>query len=148
MTQTKFIDARFFDGDATALKDHLREFLQTFKKLKMAIALIVTNNCKSEIVHLKIDDFSDDLLRVVNIFVADNRMIRRRAELMYQRRMAASGPAYLKADEVKRLSDRIQGRAGASQSHQDPHTHLRVTQDANVAGLYNINRCTWTSRVS
>ena len=54
--------------------------------------------------HLEIDDFGDDLLRGVNISVAENRMIRRRAALVYQRRMAASGLAHLKADEVKRLS--------------------------------------------
>ena len=104
MTNTKFIDARFFEGDATALEDRLREFLQTFRKRKMARALMVADDCKPELDHLEIDDFGDDLLRGVNISVAENRMIRRRAALVFQRRMAASGLAHLKADEVKRLS--------------------------------------------
>ena len=70
----------------------------------MARALMVADDCEPELDHLEIDDFGDDLLRGVNISVADNRMIRRRAALMFQRRMAASGLAHLKADEVKRLS--------------------------------------------
>lgn len=43
MTHTKFIDARFFEGDATALEDRLREFLQTYRKRKMARALMVVD---------------------------------------------------------------------------------------------------------
>ena len=48
MTHTKFIDVRFFEGDATALEDRLRELLQTFRKRKMARALMVTDGCKPE----------------------------------------------------------------------------------------------------
>lgn len=70
----------------------------------MARALMGADDCAPEIAHLEIDGFGDDLMRGLNISVADNRMIRRRAALVFQRRMAASGLAHLKADEVKRLS--------------------------------------------
>ncbi len=98
MTHTKFIDTRFFDGDAMALEDRLRELLQTFRKRKMSRVLMGADRSTSEIAHLDIDDFGDDLLRGENISVADNRMIRRRAALVFQRRMAASSLAHLKAD--------------------------------------------------
>ena len=103
MTHTKFIDARFFEGDATALEDRLREFLQTFRKRKMARALMVVDDCEPKLDHLEIDDFGDDLLRGVNISVADNRMIRRRATLVFQRRMAASGLAQPMSASLRRF---------------------------------------------
>ena len=104
MTHTKFIDARFFEGDVSALEDRLREFLQTFRKRKMARAFMVAGDSLPGIEHLEIDDFGDDLLRGVNISMMDNRMIRRRAALVFQRRMAASGMTHLKQDEIKKLS--------------------------------------------